>query len=393
MDKDNQEKLNIIMFNMSDYAEWESGIQNRNYHIFKQLALDNKIGKILAVDYLPVKIKRALRNYFQQWHKDFNLAERVSWATKCKKISDKVSVYSSVYPVLSLHKFYKELRKTAKKFFNGEKYLIWSYFPLETGYFRESGAELKIFDAVDNWAELSVYKSRKNLLKKNYHVLDDEADLIFTVSQDLENLFHHKEKVHHVPNGVDFKHYQREYPLLNKDIGTIQKPIIGYVGNMQDRFDTDLIVYLAKNNPDKSFVLVGKVWREKRKEMEEKLKVLPNVYLLGRKSYAEIPMYIQQFDVAIVAHKINNFIKSTDPMKIYEYLACGKPIVSTQESTVKELNEFIAVTDDYQKFSQKINDLLADDRQSLREERMELAKNNSWLKRTEKMLELIEEKL
>jgi len=388
-----EEKLNIILFNMSDYAEWESGIQNRNYHVFKQLTINNKVGKILSVDYLPRTFKRALKNYFQQWNKSFNLAERVSWATRSRKISDKVSVYSSIYPVFSRAKFYRELKPLAKKFFNGEKYVIWSFFPLEIGCFKESGAELKIFDAVDNWSELDVYKNKKEALLKNYRKLDDEADLIFTVSQELENLFHHKEKVHHIPNGVDFKHYQREYPLLNKDIGIIPKPIIGYVGTMQERFDTDLIEYLAKNNPDKSFVLVGPVWRAKRKEVEEKLKTLPNVYLLGRKSYAEIPMYIQQFDVAIVAHHSDRFIKSTDPMKIYEYLACGKPIVSTQASTVKELNKLISVTTDPKEFSEKIKDCLSDDKPSLQEARLAEAREQGWLKRVEKMIELIEQKL
>ncbi|MFA6304726.1 MAG: glycosyltransferase [Patescibacteria group bacterium] len=377
---------------MSSYSDWaRRGVVNRNWQILQQLLVNEKINKIIAVDFLPHTFKRGLRVLKEDLLTN-NLSGQVNrlFLGQTTKISDKLVIYSTILSLFSVKKLYQQIANLAKSFFNQEDFIIWSFYPLAVNYFDQLEPTLKVFDAVDNWSEHPSLIRFKNRLLDNYKIIDQKADIIFTVSNELENLFAHKEKIHWVPNGVDLKHFQKDFPLINRDIGHIPHPIIGYIGTIQERFDVDLVEYLAISNPEKSLVLVGPVWQ---KEIKDQLAKFKNVYFLGRKSYEASPMYIHQFEVGIIPHKIDKFIKSTNPMKIYDYLACGKPVVSTQSLGLPEFLDFVAVTTDYQKFQDAIVEALRSDSDALRRQRIALVKEHSWLKRSERMLEIIFQKL
>ncbi|MBU1131154.1 glycosyltransferase [Patescibacteria group bacterium] len=385
-----EQKLQIVMFSMSSYSEWQAGVQNRNYHILQNLIKDERVGKVITVDYLPPTWKR----FYKNWQRNI-LAKTAGEITvsnplvKIIKISDKLTVYSSVFSKISKKKFYGQL----KRFLSREKFknfIVWSYYPLDVDYFKELPAKLFIFDTVDNWCEHPSYEKFKNQLKENYQIIDRQADLIFTVSADLQKLYEDSNKVYWISNGVDLKHYQQSYPIINRDIGEIKKPIIGYVGTIQDRLDQDLLEYLAKSNPDKSIVMVGPIWYP---QIKERFKKFSNIYFLGRKSYEEVPMYIQQFDVGIIPHKIDKFIKSTNPMKMYEYLACQKPVVSTAGGDIEQFKDLVYITNDFKQFNDYLQKALKDDNHQLKERRLASVKDHSWLKKVEEMLNLLEQKL
>jgi len=384
-------KINIIMFNMSSYAEWEKGVSNRNWHIFKTLLNDERVGKILAVDYLPHTWRRAVKNYkeniIQGNAKRKIIAKNLT--SRTYKIDEKLYIHSSITNKFSLNKFYAELNSVIKKA-GLEDYVIWSCYPLETGYFKVLKPKLKVFDAVDDWSKHPSYRHFADSLKQNYKTIGNQADLIFTVTEELKNLFTNQENIFLIPNAVDLKNYQREFPIVNRDIGELPHPIIGYLGTIQERIDLNLIAYLASNNPHSSIAMVGPVWQEKIKETFLKYK---NVHFLGRKSYEEAPMYIQQFDVAIVPHKTDDFSKSTNPMKIFDYLACGKPVVSTISANLDIFGDLIYATNDYAEFNHYLSQALDEDKTINTEKRLNFIKEHGWNKRTDKMLELIYQKI
>lgn len=383
-------KYQIVMFSMSSYSEWQGLVENRNFHILQNLLKNSRIEKIVTIDYLPHTWKRMFKNWKNNIIKKSNLPViKNGWLTKVFKASDKLLVYSSVASEIFKNKFYQDLNSFLIK--NGFKdYLVWSYYPLDIQYFDCLPAQFFIFDTVDNWAEHPSYAEFKELLIGNYKIINQKADLIFTVSNDLQKLYDNQQKVHWIANGVDLKHFQQKYLIINRDIGEIRKPIIGYVGTIQDRVDIDLIEYLAIHNPGMSFVLIGPVWYP---VIEERLKKQPNIYFLGRKPYQEVPMYIQQFDVGIIPHKVDQFVKSTNPMKIYEYLACQKPVVSTTGGDVDIFKDLIYLTDDYRQFNHYLTEALSQDNDSLKQKRLAAVKEHSWVKRAEDMLNLIEQKI
>ncbi|MBU1037177.1 glycosyltransferase [Patescibacteria group bacterium] len=391
MPSSSNKKINIVMFNMSSFTEWERGLENRNYHILQNLLKDERVNKIIAVDYLPHTYKRVLRNYKENilGHLNHKLLHK-NWHRKIYEVNEKLIVYSTILPKFSKTKFYQKLNKFLAEQ-NFEDFIVWSYYPLEVGYLEKIKARLFVFDAVDNWIEHPSYKNFRDIINKNYQVINEKADLIFLVSSQQKTLFSHGEKVHLFPNAVDLKHYQRDYAIINRDIGNLLKPIIGYIGTVQDRFDVDLFEFLLKNNPEKTFVIVGPIWYKK---IKQRLSQFKNVHLLGRKPYEEVPMYIQQFDVGIIPHKIDAFSKFTNPMKIYEYLACAKPVVTTAMTDLAEFKEVISIANDYQAFDDSLNNILQQkDDDALKEKRKEIIEDHSWLKRIDKMLDLIIQKL
>ncbi|PLX25556.1 hypothetical protein C0580_02440 [Candidatus Parcubacteria bacterium] len=238
----------------------------------------------------------------------------------------------------------------------------------------------------------SSYAKHKNRLKQCYDVIKDQADVIFSVSKSLLNFFDDQPNVYWVPNGVDLKHYNKKFTLINRDIADLPKPIIGYIGVIQEKVDLELVKYLARKNPEKSIVLVGPVWNE-QDEAKMSLEQEKNVHFLGYKKYSNAPMYIQQFDIGIIPHKKAGFAASTNPMKMYEYLACGKPVVATSNIGTENVEEMISTVDSYEDFNIEVNKLLDHDNEENRQKRHDFVKKFSWINTVNKMMDLINNKL
>ncbi len=388
-----EKKFDIIMLNMSSFSEWEEGVSNRNYHVLQQLLHNDQVGKILAVDYLPLNWKRALRNYKENVVLNLNEGEviRKRLTHKVTKISDKLYVYSDVRFFFNPKAVFSNIKRMALNLNFGDV-VLWSYFPFAAPYWQGLGQKLTVFEAVDNWLNHPSYVPYQAKLKQAYQLIKDQVDLIFTVSPNLVKFFDDQPNVYWIPNGVDLKHYTQKFALINRDIAELPKPIIGYIGVIQGRVDLDWIKYLAEANPDKSVVLVGPVWNE-QDQARTALAALPNVHFLGYKGYQEAPMYIQQFDIGIIPHKSGEFSVSTNPMKMYEYLACGKPVVAADLAGTDNLGDLVQVATTKEEFNQQVNETLAADNDQARLARQEFVKKYSWLSTANKMMELVNKKL
>ncbi|MGC9049114.1 MAG: glycosyltransferase [Patescibacteria group bacterium] len=388
---------------MSSYSEWERGIANRNYHIFRYLLNDERVKRIIAVDFLPFTLKRAVRNYLE------NIVSGPKgkivyrdWTTKCTKISDKLFIFSTIDSYFFSKIVIKKLNLVLSKIPQlSVPRIVWSYFPMFVDYFGQINESLTVFDTVDNWLEHPSYFKYKEKLKMNYQIIAQKSDLIFTVAESLIDFFKNlgREKdVYWVANGVDLEHFQK-ITGVPKDIQKIPRPIIGYIGTIQNRVDINLLEYLAQKNPDKSLVLVGPTWPEFLKKFRrpaieiQRLKKYKNVYFLGRKPYQESPNYIHQFDVAIIPHKLDEFIKYTHSLKLLEYLACGKPVVTTPASGVEKFSHLVYITQDYRDFNEKIQKALSENKPELGRLRIEVVKEYFWQSKIEQIMEIINEKL
>ena len=393
----------VIMFNMSSYSEWQNGVVNRNYHIFNYLLQDKKIKRIIAVDFLPFTVKRAIRNY---WENIIKAAKGkvvyMDLTTKCVRIIDKndteLYIFSTIDSIFSCSTVVKKLNKILKIINNQSTAnsrrittkLIYSCFPMFIDYFFGVKTDLTVFDAVDNWIEHPSFIKYQNVLKKNYKIISEKSDLIFTVSKNLKKFFQklgRNKNLYWIPNGVDVNHF---VPGLNfkADIAkNVLKPIIGYLGTIQNRFDVELLGYLAKNNPKKSFVLVGPIWQSKLRKIFKKHK---NIYLTGRVSYFQAPDYVNCFDVAIIPHKLNKFTKSTYSLKLLEYLSCGKPVVATPNLDTEKFRDVIYRASNYEDFNKKINLAIKENGPLLAKQRVEMAKKEAWKTKIDEMMERVD---
>ncbi|MBL7022234.1 glycosyltransferase [Patescibacteria group bacterium] len=385
-------KRNIIMFNMSPYSDWEEGISNRNRHILQTLLKDESTGKIIAIDYLPWTWKKVIKQYIYSFLPSLSKYTGIykSSFTSAREYSEKLVVVSSVANYFSKKKFWSDIKKIIK-LADIDEYMIWSCNPMITDYFDELEASKYIFDAIDDWSLHPSYQIIKDKLQNNYALIAEKSDIIFTVASELGRKFN-KDKTFWIPNGIDLNHYTKKYGLVDREIADIPKPIIGYIGVILGRLDLNIIIYLAENNPNKSIVLAGsykgklKHWD---KELIKKLKSYKNIHLLGYIPYSKAPMYIGQFDVAIIPHRAETYVGTTNPMKMYEYFACGKPIIATPAPGINMFEE-IRVGSTPEEFNREVIAALGDNSEEKAKERQALITSHTWTIRVNKMIELID---
>lgn len=139
----------------------------------------------------------------------------------------------------------------------------------------------------------------------------------------------------YLPNGVDISYFEKKASNKPLEYAHIRKPIAIYVGAMDYWFDYELVEYAAKQLTDTSFVLLGP------EEMaKSRLKDLPNLHLLGRRNYSEIPAYLSYADVGIIPFNIRKYptlVNNIHPLKLYEYLLCGLPVVAVDWAELRNL--------------------------------------------------------
>ena len=151
------------------------------------------------------------------------------------------------------------------------------------------------------------------------------SDLVATTGRGLhERWSPHAARCVLIPNAADFDHFSTPEDAPPADVRTLPKPIIGYVGAIAEWFDSRLVAELAKERPRWSFVLIGSTEGSDVRALQP----LPNVHLLGERPYAGLPGYCQHFDACIVPFTLNRLTEAADPVKVYEYLSAGKPVVT-----------------------------------------------------------------
>ena len=329
-------KYTILMFSMSGFKEWEAGTVNRNYFILHEFLKRPDIEEIIMVNYLPHTLKRTLRVLF----------ENQGFIARIYKPREKLTVISTAWNRFSERIFRYQINDLVK---HAENLILWSYYPLDISYFDfVPNASVKIFDGVDNWTAHPAYSKFKYALAKNYKKILEKCDVIFTVSEDLKkNVFADSKMAHVAHNGIDLGRFK----VISENVSLpeeINPKIVGYVGTiMQNRIDFDLVKYLAKNNPNASFVFIGPIW----KNVDISTFKNSNVHFLGKKPYKEIPALMKKFDAAIIPHKITDLTRSMDPMKVYEYLAANVPIVSTQITMDASFKPYVEIGKSKEEFN------------------------------------------
>lgn len=222
------------------------------------------------------------------------------------------------------------------------------------------------------------------------------ADTVFIHSKTLlEKKGHINPNTHCVPNGVDFEHYRRVIESGSPepdDLEGIPHPRIGYMGHIKRHIDLALLRSLAEARPEWSIVLVGPVRKSHEEIMGniEAMQALPNVHFLGGKPAAELPQYVNGFDVALMPYRKTPYTHYIYPMKMHEYFACGKPVVATELENLKEFSDVLEFAEQPDQWILAIEKVLTHFTNDQRERRIELANKNGWSVRVRTVLDTIE---
>ena len=353
-----------------------------NYKKFK-----NQIDSILNRNYDRIIIWRSSFGWnvplFQRpQHIDRNLSNNNCLVFyEVTTVTDKVKYFKEINPNLYLVNFnntaMKKLLFSELKKINKPKYIQFystdctiSLSALKN--YINDGFKI-IYEYIDDLSPLLIGTKELpvNLKEKYDYMLQDKENIFVVVTADeIEKDVITKrgtEKLVFSCNGVDYEHFNKidknfAFDKSYLNILNSKKPIIGYYGALASWFDYELIKYLALKRPEYNIVLLGIKYDDSFDKAS--LNNFSNIYFLGSKDYSILPNYANKFDVCTIPFLINNITQATSPLKLFEYMALGKPIVTTAMKECKKYksvfisnskDEFVKLVDNAIKISQNRN--------------------------------------
>ena len=248
------------------------------------------------------------------------------------------------------------------------------------------GERAVIYDITDDWTQMpSIAEPERDRIRAADQQLCQAADLVVVCSKALERSRAGRcRRMERVPNGVDAAHYR--VSRLAKRESSEKKPVFGYLGTLHgDRVDLSLVSALAVRCPEARVVLCGPDYF--RAEERERLKAHVNVEILPAVPYRDVPQVLGGFDVCIVPHHCSPFTESLNPIKLWEYFACGKPIASTPVAGFSDYPELVCLGRGSEGFTAACRRALQDGGDQSKQ-RMREAEAHSWKVRVDQLSEI-----
>jgi glycosyltransferase involved in cell wall biosynthesis len=196
----------------------------------------------------------------------------------------------------------------------------------------------------------------------------------------------------HSPHGVDVDHFGAaadETTAIAPEISALQRPVIGFFGLIESWIDLDLVAHLARNRPNWSFVMIGRV-----AVPAEAVPQVPNLHFLGRRPYDALPSYGRGFDCCLIPYRLTQQVIHANPLKLREYLAMGKPIVSVSTPEIDQFGDVVAIAHSPEEFLSRLDAVV--DRGDLPQDsarRRARVRSMSWKSRVEAVWACVSDRL
>jgi glycosyltransferase involved in cell wall biosynthesis len=275
-------------------------------------------------------------------------------------------------------------------FFLGfSKPILWLENMRAADFVRSFHASLTVYHVSDLFA-IDSYTANRKKQSDRENFISQTSDLVICVSRELFNRKNaQRGNVHYQPHGVDFELFrkaaeQNDWPDCLKNV---KPPIAGYFGTMTSYNDIELLLHCARNLPRVSFVFAGQITGGDYSA----LAAMDNVHLLGRLPYEDIPQLCASFDVCMLQWKMGEWIRCCNPLKMLEYMASGKPIVSVPIEEAIQYSDIISIAQNKEQFCDLVKWELENDTPQRAQKRIEIARKHSWDASVENISSLIEQ--
>jgi glycosyltransferase involved in cell wall biosynthesis len=302
----------------------------------------------------------------------------------CSNAADDVKGFSEIEPNLLLYSGPQEVLHRLTDA------VVWAFpynFNLAEAYPESTRV---VYDWID---DLEVFPYDKRFLKKNHARALGKATLVASVARRLhERARAARPDAIYLPNGVEYTRFANGARALPEDPDIVrvlreQKPVAGYYGALAEWFDYEMVERVAALRPDWNFLLIGPALDESLKKKGIWLRARPNVFLVGPRDYHLLPAYVRLFDVAMIPFRINDITLATSPLKLYEYFAAGKPVVTTRMPECMAYEEVRSVASE-EEFLKSLDVARAEGKdEQFRKRLRDIARENSWAARVEAVIE------
>jgi glycosyltransferase involved in cell wall biosynthesis len=214
----------------------------------------------------------------------------------------------------------------------GDQAIVWTYHPYMLRLAKALKPVTLVYHCVDNIGALPGIDS--NHFDTAERKLMAHCDRVFATSPTLRDRCRAvaPDRIDYFGNVADVAHFAtaREEGPIPPEVAIIPRPRLAYVGVLSDfKVDFDLVYYAALRRPDWHFIFIGDEREGQRSGALARLRTRPNVHTLGWRPYPELPNYLRGIDVALLPQQVNDYTRAMFPMKYFEYLAAGRPVVTT----------------------------------------------------------------
>jgi len=402
-------QVKLLFFSVNEWGN----LGRRKPRLAHEFALQNDVASVLYVE-PPVRtsLLDLLRGRFEPGHLK-SRGDHWRAIRGCpRQIESRVQAYTGSVKTLPLtrfqalrrlkalhrvnHALYVGLIRRQLSALPGDRLVVWLTHPLQVHALDDFPRRaLLCYDWTDDWAEFDwlPVTDRQELIEANDRIVR-QADVVFAVSEELHRRASAMNpRSYRAPNATDIT-------VLGGDAGAptapelanLPRPIIGYIGQIGDKIDYAMLEQIIAARPHWSFVLVGNVWVTKQAIVDSIAAAHPNLHLMGRRAYEELPGFVQGFDVCILPHLRTPLTRSMDPIKLYDYLASGKPIVSTRVAGTERFLDVLYLGDTPEEFLAALEQALAEDG-ALTARRLAYARRNTWPQRAAEMWHIVRQRL
>jgi glycosyltransferase involved in cell wall biosynthesis len=262
--------------------------------------------------------------------------------------------------------------------------ILWTYTPHSADFVGRLGEKAAVYECVDDFTA-SKGLVNGNVVRRLERRLIGSVDLLIATTPELAAIKREgARRVIVAPNGAEVEHFARAAdPSLPaaSPFADLKHPVVGFLGSLNYWIDTVLLARLAKAHPEWTLALVGP---HDLLGNIAPLEGLPNVVMTGRVPYEEVPDYVRAFDVCLNPYILDNVAEGCSPIKLYEYLATGKPIVSVDMPEARRFEGLIRIARDSDDFITQVEAAIAAD-DGLAQKRITEASHHSWRARFEQV--------
>jgi glycosyltransferase involved in cell wall biosynthesis len=275
--------------------------------------------------------------------------------------------------------------------------VVWVYHPGYGAAVSRLSRRLVVYDCVDEYSAFPEFKGAEAWISGRERDLCRIAGVVTCTAP---ALYETKRllapgRTHLVHNVGDFEHFQKASDAATQvpvDLASCSRPIVGFIGAVSDyKLNLDWLLELARAKPEWTVVVIGPTGVADPGTDVARLAAMPNVRLMGHRSYATLPSYLKGFDVAVIPYRINDYTRAVFPIKFFEFLASGKPVVISALPAVQTYWDATLVAETAEDFVTKCALAIEHDSPPARDRRLQLARENSWPERVRKLLELVEQ--
>lgn len=268
--------------------------------------------------------------------------------------------------------------------------ISWFVVPHPGAMARRLGEELCVYYCIDDYAAHPGVDV--DVIARHDEALSRVADLLFVAPPALVDAKRAlNPDTHYSPHGVDaalFARAQDPDAPLPEGAAALPRPIVGFFGSIHEWIDVELIAWLAGQRPQWSFLLVGHAATD-----VSTLRALPNVHLAGPQPYATLPDWARCFDAAMIPYRLNRQVANANPLKLREYLATGKPIVSVSNPEIQKFAEYVTIAENRVQFLAGLDRCLAGEPPGAASRRMAAVADQTWDRRVEEVLRVVAARL